>query len=209
MPKKTASQLVSLSVVVCIIALDQWLKIWVKTSMLLGERIQLVGDWANLLFVENKGMAFGWDGIPTFVLSLLRIAACIVIALYMRVRIRQGMSLCGTIVLSLILAGAMGNIIDNALYGLVFTQSSTWQVAELVPIGQGYGAAFAGRVVDMFYFPIINTTLPDALGGGEFIFFSPIFNLADAAITVGVILAIIFHKHISPLTEGDAPKESE
>lgn len=194
MQRKTGSLLVSLAVVVCIIALDQWLKVWVKTTMLLGECIPLVGSWANLLFVENKGMAFGWDGIPTIALSLLRIAACVLIYAYMYSRIKAGMRIVGTVVLSLILAGAMGNIIDNAIYGLIFTQSTTWQVATLVPWGMGYGEAFAGRVVDMFYFPIVQATLPGWLGGGEFVFFSPIFNLADAAITCGVVLAVIFHK---------------
>lgn len=201
MQRSTASLLVSTAVVAAVVVVDQLLKIWVKTNMLLGECQSIVGDWANLLFVENKGMAFGWEGIPTFVLSLLRIVACILIAFFLRYRVKAGMSVAGVVILSLILAGAMGNIIDNAFYGLIFSHSSPWEVACMVPFGSGYGSLFEGKVVDMFYFPIIDTGMPAWLGGGRFVFFAPVFNFADAAITCGVFLAVIFRKDIFGVKE--------
>ncbi len=193
----------SFLVILVVLVLDQVLKIWVKTTMPLGQEIPVVGHWFNLLFIENEGMAFGWmggGGVIKLILSLFRIVA--VIALFIIIfRLSKKNVRFGVLFgLALITAGAMGNIIDSVFYGRIFSESTYQQVATLFPDGGGYAGWLHGRVVDMLYFPIIDVArenaswLPNFFFGpdGHFIFFRPIFNLADAAITIGVFYMLIF-----------------
>ena len=193
----------SVVVISIVLVLDQILKIWIKTSMTLGEEIPVIGNWFKLLFVENNGMAFGWLGGGGFLkiaLSLFRIVA-IVALFWILVRQAKKDTKFGVLFgLALITAGAMGNIIDSVFYGRIFSESTFTQVATLFPDGGGYAGWLHGRVVDMLYFPIIDVAkenvswLPDFFFGqdGRFIFFRPIFNFADATITVGVFYMILF-----------------
>ncbi|MBQ8957137.1 MAG: lipoprotein signal peptidase [Bacteroidales bacterium] len=193
----------SFLVIFIVLVLDQILKIWVKTTMTLGQEIPVIGQWFNLLFIENNGMAFGWlggGGVLKLALSLFRIVA-IVALFWVLVRLSKKQTKFGVLFgLALITAGAMGNILDSVFYGRIFSESTYSLVATLFPDGGGYAGWLHGRVVDMLYFPIIDvarenaTWLPDFFFGpdGHFIFFRPIFNLADAAITIGVFYMLIF-----------------
>lgn len=192
------SRLAILIVVVVLIA-DQCSKLWIKTHMMLGQEFRVLGNWFIIHFTENDGMAFGMDlpgSYGKILLSLFRIAAVIGIAFYIRHLIRKS-SPKGVIVgLALILAGALGNIIDSAFYGLIFNESY-FQVASMFPAEGGYAPFLYGRVVDMLYFPMINGIYPDwfpFVGGNPFIFFRPVFNLADSAITCGVLYMLIFER---------------
>lgn len=193
----------SFVVMFAVLLVDQILKIWVKTSMTLGEEIPVFGNWFKLLFIENEGMAFGWmggGGVMKLVLSLFRIVA--VVALFVIIfRLSKKNVKFGVLFgLALITAGAMGNIIDSVFYGRIFSESTWQQVATLFPDGGGYAGWLHGRVVDMLYFPIIDVAkenaswLPDFFFGpdGHFVFFRPIFNFADSAITFGVFYMILF-----------------
>ena len=160
-------------IIMLLLILDQALKIWIKTHMQLHESIEIT-PWFYLYFTENPGMAFGIEVIGKLFLSIFRIVA-----------------------VGFIGAGAIGNIIDSVFYGVVFDHSFG-QIASFMPAGGGYAGWLHGKVVDMFYFPLIQTVLPDWLpiwGGEEFVFFRPIFNLADSAICVGVFLLLIFYRH--------------
>ena len=193
----------SFVVIFLVLLFDQILKIWVKTSMTLNQEISVIGSWFNLLFVENNGMAFGWLGSGGWLkiaLSLFRIVAIVVLFWILIRQAKKGTKFGVLFGLALITAGAMGNIIDSVFYGRIFSESTFTQVATLFPDGGGYAGWLHGRVVDMLYFPIIDvarenaTWLPDFFFGpdGHFIFFRPIFNLADAAITIGVFYMLIF-----------------
>lgn len=185
-------------VVILILFCDQYIKYLVKTSMTLHESVHLIGDWAQLFFTENKGMAFGMDFVKTSVLTILRIVAVVYIVYFIHLIIKRQYPWGFLVCTAMVLAGAAGNILDNIFYGLIYTESSDSQIASLVSFGQGYGSIFGGKVVDMFYFPIIHITWPDwipMIGGNDFIFFSPIFNLADAAITVGAFIIIFCYPH--------------
>lgn len=199
----TRKRLAALAVILLILCVDQLLKMWVKTHLCPGQSIRLT-DWAYIVFVENKGMAFGMQFIGTLVLCIFRIVAIglLVWALWCVSKARD--SRWGfVLLLAMVLAGAMGNIIDNVFYGLIFSQSDGFTPATIVPLGEGYGQLMEGHVVDMFYFPIIDTHWPNWLpliGGEHFIFFSPIFNFADAAIsTGGVLLIFCYHKTLNRL----------
>ena len=182
-----------------VLAVDQLLKIYVKTNFRLGEMRPICGlDWANLYFVENSGMAFGLDMVGgTILLCSFRIVA-VVFLLYFLLRIlKEKFSFGFVLCVCLILSGAAGNIFDNLLYGVFFSQSTNWDVAYCVPFNEGYSSFFVGKGVDMFYFPIIMTQFPDWMpvwGGEPFVFFSPIFNFADAAITTGALSIIVFYR---------------
>ena len=193
----------SFVVIFLILLFDQILKIWVKTHMTLNQEIPVIGHWFNLLFVENNGMAFGMlggGGWLKLALSLFRIVAIVALFWILVRQSKKGTSFGVLFGIALITAGAMGNIIDSVFYGRIFSQSTFQQVATLFPDGGGYASWLHGRVVDMLYFPIIDvakenaTWLPDFFFGpdGRFIFFRPIFNFADAAITVGVFYMLIF-----------------
>jgi len=174
--------------------------------MTLGEEIPIIGNWFNLYFTENNGMAFGLQFGGEFgklFLSIFRILAIIAIAVYLIIIIRRNRSNGLIISISLIFAGALGNIIDSAFYGMIFTQSTYHTLGICAAEGQGYAAFLHGRVVDMLYFPIIDfvqadgpSWIPSWIYGydGHFVFFRPIFNLADSAITVGVGWLLLFER---------------
>ena len=168
----------------------------------MGESHAIMGRWFYLHFTENEGMAFGMklggnDG--KLLLSLFRIIAVIIITWWLYRVTRKGANILLILCISLILAGALGNIFDSAFYGLIFTDPVNMQVASLFPNGGGYGTFLHGKVVDMLYFPLIESNYPSWMpfvGGDEFIFFRPVFNIADSAITTGVLILIFFQKRV-------------
>ncbi len=181
-------------IVLAVLIIDQVIKIEVKTSMTLGESIH-VTDWFYITFIENNGMAWGMTFINKLFLSLMRVVAVALIGWFIWQTVRQKGRTIYVVFLSLIVAGAAGNILDSMFYGLCFNASSPYYVSYFVPFGTGYAPFLMGKVVDMFYFPIIHTTLPTWLplwGGDDFVFFSPIFNFADACVTSGVIGLLLF-----------------
>jgi signal peptidase II len=190
----------SLIIVSIILLFDQVLKFWIKTNMSLGQEFKILGNWFIIHFTENPGMAFGLEFAGEYgklALSIFRIIAIIGIIYYIYHITRSKASNGLIISLSLILAGAMGNMIDSAFYGMLFSSSNYFEVARFLPAEGGYTTFLHGKVVDMFYFPIIQGYYPSWvpwLGGNEFIFFRPVFNLADSSISVGVFLMIIFQK---------------
>jgi signal peptidase II len=176
------------------IIIDQIIKIWVKTNMYMHEVIDIT-PWFKILFTENRGMAFGMELMDKLFLTSFRIFAVAFLIYIIGKQIRQGIDYLFLVCLSLILAGAMGNILDCLFYGMVFNNPPAPLVAEFVPWGTGYDTIFYGRVVDMFYFPLVEWNWPGWLpffGGEHFIFFSPIFNFADACISCGVIMVVLF-----------------
>lgn len=185
--------LYSLFVIVLLI-IDQSIKIWVKTNMCLHESIHIT-DWFYLSFIENNGMAYGMTFIPKYALSIFRLIACCVLGWYIWRQIKKNARTVWLVLLSMILAGAAGNLIDCMFYGLMFSGASPYYTSFFVDFGTGYAPFLQGRVVDMFYFPLIVTTYPDwfpVWGGQPFIFFSPIFNFADACISVSVVALLLF-----------------
>ena len=184
----------SVVLILGIIGVDQCVKIWVKTHMALHDVIDITG-WFKIAFVENNGMAFGMELVDKIFLTSFRIVAVVWIVWYMARVIRRGTGWAYVVCLSMILAGAAGNIIDCMFYGMIFNNPPSPLVAEFVPWGSGYESLFYGRVVDMLYFPLVEWRWPDWMpvcGGNNFIFFSPIFNIADASITCGVLALILF-----------------
>ena len=185
--------------VVVLLVIDQVIKILVKTNMTLGESIPVFGSWFKIHFIENIGMAFGMNfggGIGKFLLTFFRIVLGIAIIIYIRKLLKKPDTPNGVLYgLAAIMCGAFGNIIDSLFYGLIFSESTFTQVATMFPEGGGYAGLFFGKVVDMFYFPIIDTTWPDwmpLLAGKPFRFFDAIFNFADSCITVGAFYLLIF-----------------
>lgn len=192
--KRKQSLIVCLLVLAAIIV-DQVIKIAVKTSMSLGEGIMVFGDWFQICFVENNGMAFGMELFSKFFLTSFRIVAVCFIVYYLIKLLRDAKSPFGYIVcIALILAGAVGNLIDCLFYGEIFS-SSYGQVAEFVPWGEGYSTFMNGRVVDMFYFPLFTWPEWVPLLGGD-IFFGPVFNFADACVSCSVVALLIFYRDI-------------
>lgn len=187
------------TVILLLLFLDQASKIWVKTHMQLHESLEIF-SWFQLYFTENPGMAFGMEFLNKLVLSVFRIAAVVAIAYYLIRLVRRNYSFGFIACVALVFAGALGNIIDSVFYGVIFDHSYG-QIATFMPAGGGYASLLHGKVVDMLYFPLIRTTLPDWLpiwGGEEFIFFRPIFNLADSSICVGgVLLLLFYHRTLS------------
>ena len=185
----------SLFIIFAVLIIDQIIKIWVKTHMFWHESIRIT-DWFFIYFTENNGMAFGMEFIGKLFLTSFRIVAVALIIWYLVKIIRQNLKTGYIVCISLILAGAIGNIIDCVFYGVIFSESTHGTIANFVPVGEGYSEWLYGEVVDMFYFPIIDTNWPEWMpfvGGEHFIFFSPIFNFADAAISCGIIALILFY----------------
>jgi signal peptidase II len=190
----------SIWIVLTTLVLDQALKIWVKTHMYLGQEYQIF-DWFYIHFTENNGMAFGmefggdWGKLG---LSLFRIVFVVFMASFLLKLIRKNADKVLIVSLSLVLAGAIGNIIDGTLYGILFSESYR-QIATFLPEAGGYAPLFFGKVVDMFYFPIFKGYLPEWIpfwGGDYFVFFRPVFNIADSAISIGVAIMVIFQKKV-------------
>ncbi|MCQ2228868.1 MAG: lipoprotein signal peptidase [Bacteroidales bacterium] len=197
----TKNAKIAIGVVAATLIIDQIIKIWIKTTMHLGEEFNVFGNWFIIHFVENYGMAFGMEmggSIGKIFLSVFRIVAVGAIIYYLVKRCQRDGDANTSYVtcISLVLAGAVGNIIDSVFYGVIF-DSSIGQVASIFPPDGGYSTWLQGRVVDMFYFPLIEGRFPDWLpiwGGETFIFFRPVFNFADAAISVGMAWLLLFHR---------------
>lgn len=186
----------AVAVVFLVLLVDQLSKIWVKTNMALYDAIP-VFDWFKIYFVENNGMAFGIEAGGKLFLSLFRIVAVILIIIFIKRLVTEQYKKGFIVCVSLILAGATGNIIDSIFYGAIFDASFPGHIATFVPWGEGYSTLLHGKVVDMLYFPLISGHWPNwvpLVGGDEFLFFRFIFNVADSAITVGVILILLFYK---------------
>lgn len=187
-------------IVILILAIDQTLKFWIKTHMFMQQEFVIFPNWFRIHFIENEGMAYGLKFGGDFgkiLLTMFRLVAVVVGFVYMKKLIKEkystGLLICG----SLILAGAAGNLIDSMFYGLIFNDSVGYEVAKFMPSGGGYGSFLHGRVVDMLYFPIYEGYLPKWLpfkGGDYFVFFRPVFNVADAAISTGVVAILLFQK---------------
>lgn len=199
----------SILVILLILVIDQIFKIWIKTNFAIGDEMRIFGDWFILHFTENPGMAFGmkfWGIWGKILLGIFRIVAIVGIAWYLHKLVYQNTKTGIVIGVSLILAGAIGNIIDSAFYGFLFDSGTTYnsQINQWVSYHGvsnlnfgGYAGFLKGCVVDMLYFPVVDTTLPTWLpiwGGERFVFFRPVFNIADSAITSGVFYLLIFHR---------------
>ena len=183
-------------VVLAVLLIDQMIKIWVKTSMTLHESIH-VTDWFYITFIENNGMAFGMQLGSKIVLSLFRVIAISALGYYIWLEVKRKAKTGYLVCLSLVLAGAAGNLIDCMFYGLVFNESSPYYLSYFVPFGTGYAPFLMGKVVDMFYFPLIETEWPmwmPFVGGEHFVFFSPVFNFADSCISVSVVWILLFYR---------------
>ena len=188
------------ALIALIIIIDQVLKIWIKTTYPIGPVTQVMGlNWFELYFIENKGMAWGWEfggEWGKMLLTLFRLAAVIFGTWYLGRLVKQNYNRGFIVCAALIYAGALGNLLDSMFYGLIFTNSEG-VVASVVSPGQGYAGFLHGRVVDMLHFPMFESTFPKWVpfwGGDDFVFFSPIFNIADASISTGVITLFVFQK---------------
>lgn len=185
-----------MAVAIAVVVLDQILKIWVKTNFFLGEDYEIL-PFFHLRFIQNNGMAFGMELGSKLLLTGFRIVLVAVLIWYMAKLVKASRAASGYFVaVALVAAGAFGNIIDCVLYGEIFTNPCPPEVATLVPVGHGYGTWFQGLVVDMLYFPLVEFRWPDWMplcGGSTFSFFDPVFNVADSAITVGMLMIVFFY----------------
>ena len=200
---------IALLIISSVLIIDQVIKVAVKTGMYYHENINVVQwlynklgidavppTWFYIYFTENNGMAFGMEIIDKIFLTIFRIVAVCAIGWFLYKFVKKGMKTGFIVCISMILAGALGNIIDCVFYGVVFNESTYSQIATFMPEGGGYAPWLYGRVVDMFYFPIIDTHWPEwmpLVAGERFIFFSPIFNFADASISCGIIALLLFY----------------
>ena len=203
-------------IILGVLIIDQIVKIWVKTNMYLGQEF-VITDWFRIYFIENNGMAFGMELGSKLFLTMFRIVAVGLLIYYIcRIKNRTDIKTGYIVCCALITAGAAGNIIDSVFYGMIFNNPYPPEGAVMFPPEGGYAPVFHGRVVDMLYFPLFSFYWPDwvpFVGGDYFLFFQPIFNIADAAITVGILVLIIFYsKYLSlPVREngGDAASGEE
>ncbi len=193
----------SILVIILILIVDQVVKVWIKTNMTLGEEIKVLGNWFVILFVENNGMAFGAElsfmgEYGKIFLTVFRILAVIAIGWYLVKLSKQNLPMGFLFCIALIFAGALGNIIDSVFYGMIFNHSYG-QVASFMPEGGGYASFLHGKVVDMLYFPLVSGHFPEWFPfwkGEEFIFFRPVFNIADSSITIGIFSILIFYRKL-------------
>jgi len=189
----------SFLIIFIILLIDQVVKFYIKTHMMLGDEIPVLGNWFIIHFVENNGMAFGMQLAGKFgkaFLSIFRIVAVVGIGWYMVNLAKKGAPNGLVYCVALVLAGALGNIVDSAFYGMIFDHSYG-QIATFLPEGGGYSSFLHGKVVDMLYFPLIEGRYPEwvpAVGGNPFIFFRPVFNIADSSITIGIFIILFFQK---------------
>ena len=198
MRRETKQALSASMLFLLIILADQIIKVAVKTHMYLHQSIHIT-DWFQILFTENNGMAFGAEFLNKYFLTSFRIVAVSVLIYIIIRNIRRGVSWGLLLCLVLITAGAAGNIVDCLFYGLIFNNPPAPLVAEFVPWGTGYESLMMGRVVDMFYFPLVEFDWPSwipMIGDKHFIFFSPIFNLADACISCGIVALLLFYRKV-------------
>ena len=186
--------------IIALLVIDQVVKIWIKTHMMIGDEFSVFGDWFKIHFIENNGMAFGMElgggKWGKTVLSVFRLIAVVGIAWYLGRLIKEKAPMGVILSFGLIFCGAIGNIIDSAFYGMIFSDSYS-QVATMFPHGGGYSSFLHGKVVDMLYFPLYEGFLPQWIpiwGGDFFVFFHPVFNLADSYITIGVFILLLFHR---------------
>lgn len=186
--------------IIALLVLDQAVKIWIKTHMMIGDEFSVFGNWFKILFIENNGMAFGMElgegKLGKTMLSLFRIAAVFGIGWYILKLIREKAPVGVLFSFALVFCGAIGNIIDSMFYGMIF-DNSHYNIASFLPAEGGYSSFLHGKVVDMLYFPLYEGYLPDWVpvwGGDYFVFFRPVFNFADSYITIGVLMLILFHR---------------
>jgi len=197
-----------------VVILDQWLKYHIKTTYSIGSGFDMLGlPWAKIHFIENEGMAFGLSfggEMGKLILSLFRLIMVSFLG-YMIIQLIKAKESIGLLTcFALIIAGALGNIIDSAVYGIIFSESDIGRIAEIFPEDGGYGKFLHGKVVDMLYFPLVNTNFPDWFpiwGGERFQFFRPVFNIADASISTGVISILVFHRKFFQ-REDEKPEEN-
>ena len=189
----------SIIVILLILIIDQTFKFWIKTHMILGQEYKILGDWFIIHFTENNGMAFGmefWGENGKIFLTLFRIAAVTGIGWYLNTLIKEQAPKMVIFSIAFIMGGALGNIIDSIFYGVIFDESF-YQLAEFLPDDGGYSTWLQGRVVDMLYFPILKGSYPNWFpfwADQQFIFFRPVFNIADSAITIGVAYILLFQR---------------
>ena len=196
-------------IIILILILDQAVKLWIKTHMYLGQSEHVFGDWFQIAFTENTGFAFGWSLGGTWgklFLSLFRIVFITILCVFLSRLIKRRMPMGVLVGIAMLIAGAMGNIIDSCFYGLFFDTGTLYSSEMGHNVGysgvsqfscDGYAPFLHGSVVDMFYFPIISCTLPEWIpiwGGEHFVFFRPIFNIADASISIAIIYLLIFQR---------------
>ena len=212
MTRKQAQALTTAALAVGIVCIDQVIKVAVKTGMYLHESIR-VTDWFYILFTENDGMAFGMQLGSKIILSLFRVAAIVALTYYIWLQVRKNARTGYIVCLAMILAGAAGNLVDCLFYGLIFNASSPYYVSYFVPFGTGYAPFLMGKVVDMLYFPLFETDWPawvPFVGGDHFVFFGPVFNFADACISVSVVLLLFFFREeMGMIAKTDDEPESE
>jgi len=177
----------SILLIFLVLFIDQAVKIYVKLHFTIGDHVDIF-SWFQIYFIENNGMAFGMEIISKLFLTLFRIVAVVLLAFYIRNLIRKKFKTGFVLTISLVLAGAAGNIIDCLFYGVLFGESCFASVSSFLPVGGGYAPLFYGKVVDMLYFPLIRNA------AGQTLFFSPIFNIADSAISVAVVVILLFYR---------------
>lgn len=177
----------SILLIILLLLIDQASKIYIKLNFALGDEVE-VFPWFKILFIENNGMAFGMELVGKLFLTLFRITAVVFLSYFISKLIRQNARQGYILAISMLTAGAAGNIIDSVFYGVIFNESTPYQVATLFPEGGGYASLFYGKVVDMLYFPLITNA------GGETVFFRYIFNVADSCVTVSVFIILLFFR---------------